>query len=101
MGLVNGYDDGRFGVGEQITRQDMAVMAYRAVGLAGKQLSETAEAEAFRDNEEIDGYAAEAVDVLQRAGVISGMEDGSFAPTKTASRAQAAKIIVGILEKTA
>lgn len=101
MGLVNGYDDGRFGVGEQITRQDMAVMAYRAVGLAGKQLSGTVEATALRDSNEIAGYAVEAIDALQRAGVISGMEDGSFAPTKTASRAQAAKIIVGILEKAA
>ncbi len=101
MGLVNGYDDGRFGVGEQITRQDMAVMAYRAVGLTGKQLAETVETAAFRDGDEIDGYAAQAVEALQRSGVISGMENGNFEPTETAGRAQAAKIIVGLLEKTA
>lgn len=101
IGLVNGYDDGRFGVGEQITRQDMAAMAYRAVGLTGKQLSETVEAAVFSDSSEISGYAVEAVTALQQAEVVSGMEDGGFAPRETASRAQAAKIIAGLLEKTA
>lgn len=99
IGLVTGYDDGRFGVGEQITRQDMAVMAYRAVGLMGKSLPEAVEAAAFRDSSEISGYAAEAVAALQQAGILSGMEDGSFAPAGTASRAQAAKIIAGLMDK--
>ncbi len=99
IGLVNGYEDGRFGVGEQITRQDMATMAYRAIGLVGKTLTATAKETAFSDVDAISDYAREAVTVLQRAGIISGMTDGSFAPEETASRAQAAKIIAGLQAK--
>ena len=47
----------------------------------------------FTDADSIAEYAAEAVDTLQQAGIINGMEDGSFAPAATATRAQAAKIL--------
>ena len=49
----------------------------------------------FSDAEEIN--YAEAVDVLTAIGVIEGMPDGSFDPTGTLTRAQAAKIIVYLL----
>ena len=34
LGVVQGIGDNKFGIGSNITRQDMAVMAYRAAQIA-------------------------------------------------------------------
>lgn len=92
-GIVNGMGNGSFGVGSTITRQDMAVMTYRAAMATGKAMDMANEAITFADNADIATYAAEAVTVMQRAGIINGMGGNTFAPTGTATRAQAAKIM--------
>lgn len=53
----------------------------------------------FTDTEEVSEYALLAVKSMYRAGIVSGMGDGSFNPKGYATRAQAAKIIYGILER--
>lgn len=98
MGIITGKDDGSFGTGENISREDMAVMILRALSSAGISLPETREGMVFTDNESISQYAAEAVDKLYRAGIISGFEDGSFAPKATATRAQAAVVISSAMQ---
>ncbi len=96
LGIVTGYEDGRFGVGEKITRQDMAVMLIRA--LANFDVSLTNEmAEEFADDSEISGYARGAVYAMKEAGVINGVGDDCFAPTQNASRAEAAKMLCELL----
>ncbi|NEW09334.1 carbohydrate-binding protein [Paenibacillus sp. SYP-B3998] len=93
LGIVNGKDDGTFGVNDNITREDMVVMVYRIsqqlnLTLASGQLSA-----AFTDQPQIASYAKAAVDAIKNAGIINGIEDGSFAPKDHASRAQAATMI--------
>ena len=56
LGLVEGQGGGVFGAGQTITRQDMAVMASRAVAAAGKTLPQT-EAVSLRDLSQVSGYA--------------------------------------------
>lgn len=46
-------------------------------------------------------YVAEAVSVLSSLDIINGYEDGTFRPNDTISRAEAAKMIVAMLNKTA
>lgn len=92
-GIVNGMDEGTFGVGKAITRQDMCVMIYRAAGLSAAEDNEK-----FSDDNEISDYAKEAVYALRENGAVSGVNDDEFAPHLTATRAQAAKIIYRILE---
>lgn len=92
-GVVNGLGDGSFGVGSTITRQDMAVMTYRAAMAQGKALDLVNEPVNFADTGDIATYAIEAVTVMQRAGIINGMGGNRFEPTGTATRAQAARII--------
>ena len=87
-GISNGLGDGRFGVGMLITRQDIAVMASRAAGIAAK-----AGTPEFADGADISEYAKESVSALASNGIISGMGDGAFAPKQNATRAQAAKIL--------
>lgn len=98
IGIINGYDDGSFGVNDNITRQDMAVIIYRAAQAAGKSFESMNEAIDFADGAYIADYAKEAVSVLQTAGIINGMSDTEFAPAENATRAQAAKITYEIIK---
>lgn len=98
LGLITGKADGAFGLNEQIQRQDMAVIIYRALKQAGYEPSDVSlEAVPFRDEDEISNYAKTSVQQLKQLGVISGLGDGQFGAQATASRAQAAVIIDNLL----
>lgn len=87
--LVFGISESRFGVGMPITRQDLAVMAYRAM-----KTDFVPEKEAtFSDFDEVSDYAKTAVMVLSEKGIISGDEKGNFRPKDNATRAEAARIL--------
>ena len=94
-GIANGQGEG-FGVGQNITRQDMAVMLYNTLKTSGYSGNTTSAQ--FTDSDMISDYAKDAVSVLVNAGAVNGMGDGSFAPRGNATRAQAAKIIFGVLD---
>ena len=96
LGIINGTSQRIFGVGEIITRQDMAVMLCSAMEKAGIPLPEGTMNAA--DQSEIASYAYEAVGKLTAAGIINGMEDGSFCPLEPCTRAQAATVIYRIGE---
>ena len=91
LGLSNGISAEVFGVGQSISRQDMAAMVVRAAQLAGVTIG-GGEQVSFTDAAEIDAYAADAVNQLAAAGLISGA-DGKFQPKSSLTREQAAKII--------
>lgn len=94
-GVIFGISEKSFGLGESITRQDAAVILSRIAKRAGKELS--AEEEPFADDAQIAQYAKESVYALRAAGIVSGMPDGSFSPNGALSRAQAAKMIYGLI----
>lgn len=91
LGVVSGYEDGTFGVGKRITRQEMAAMVYRLC--SNLRLDEFPPGVAFTDEAAIADWAKEAVSAMQRAGILSGDESGAFHPEDNATRAQAAKVI--------
>jgi len=47
----------------------------------------------FKDASSISKYAKNAVKTCQMAGIVSGYNDGTFGPKKTATRAEAAQIL--------
>lgn len=96
-GIVTGYDDGRFGIGEKITRQDMVTMLGRAANYAGTILENADDEPRFNDDTEIADYAKEAVYLMKRAEIVAGFDGENFAPSEYANRAQAAKVIFGLL----
>lgn len=96
LGIVLGNADGSFGLGTNITRQDMAVMIYRTFQMLGIDLT-TGNAQ-FNDAGEIASYAQTAVSALEKQGIINGMGDNTFAPAANATRAQAAKVIYVMME---
>ena len=94
VGVINGIGENLFGTGMNITREDMAVIAYRAAVEAGKITDAQRTKEfIFEDDSEISDYAKEAVYMLYDADIINGMGAEIFAPKEALTRAQAAKII--------
>jgi len=96
-GIISGYD-GKAGIGENITRQDMAVMVLRVFDKLDIDLEKYRETIVFRDRDKISGYAENAVNLLCETGILNGYEDGEFKPQKTLTRAESAKIICVILK---
>lgn len=95
-GIVNGISDTEFGVGLNITRQDMAVMIYNAMvkcGFSGEENQER-----YADDADISDYAKAAVSKLSKIGIINGTGDNMFSPKNTATRAEAAVITERALE---
>ena len=94
LGIIKGVDEDTFGIGSEITREQMAVIIHRAAAVKNKKFSTTTE-KTFADS--VADYADEAVKALSGAGIINGYEDGTFRGNKTATRAESAKIIYGYL----
>ena len=94
-GVVKGYSDTVFGKNDNITRQDLAVIIYRAALNEGIEFDSTNTD--FSDYEEVADYAKEAVAALAGTGVVNGI-DGAFVPSGFATRAEIAKILTGFLD---
>lgn len=95
LNVTAGMGDGTFGVGQQITRQDMALMLYRTLVDEGVAVDSTPSS--FTDSDAIAEYARDAVYALKNLGVINGYEDGSFGPERPATRAETAVMFYNTL----
>ena len=93
-GLCKGVGNGKFGTGAQLSRQDMCVILSNALKLKQTENIELP----FEDLEQISDYAIEAVGALYKLGVVNGVSETHFDPRGIANRAQAAKVIYGVLD---
>ncbi len=92
-GIVTGYSADVFGIGDNITREDICVIIHRAA-FDGKTAQSTA---AFGDRIGIADYAAGAVDYLYEAGIVNGDDDGNFNPKNNATRAEIAAMLYRLI----
>ncbi|MEG2380850.1 MAG: S-layer homology domain-containing protein [Oscillospiraceae bacterium] len=98
-GMINGSDDKRFGIGEDITREDICTIIYRLLGDKLNNMETIEVADNFVDRDEFSIYAIESIDSLSQHNIVLGMEDGSFKPKHYATRAEVAVIIDRLLER--
>lgn len=91
-GIAFGKDETTFGIGELITREQIAAMCARIIGKTSDELTED-----FADSDDISEYAKDGVMLMKKLGVIKGNESGEFKPKSYATRAEAAQIIYGII----
>ena len=96
-GIVNGVSDTEFAPGDNITREQLAVILYRYAAYQGYDVSQRADLSGFGDAESISGYAQEALSWAHAQGLVLGFEDGSLRPQGTASRAQIAAVLMRFL----
>jgi len=95
-GIINGVGDSLFGVGQEISRQDMAVMICRAYNIALKE--ENPSNALFDDWNEVSDYAQSSIAAMIESGIINGISETELAPKATATRAQAAVMIYKVIQ---
>ncbi|MDY3929869.1 MAG: S-layer homology domain-containing protein [Clostridia bacterium] len=96
-GIIKGQGD-IFGIGDNITRQDMAVIMYRVAKNNGLDLGAKSERK-LSDIDSCSDYAREAIDTMYKANYINGVSEGIYQPMDNATRAQAVKIIYNLIKK--
>ena len=88
LGIVTGYNDGCFGPGDPITRQQMAVMLYRFARALGMDTVQSgADARGFDDFQQVSAYAEEAIAWAANAAILRGA-DNRLMPQAPCTRAQ-------------
>ena len=106
-GYTSGVDEGCFRPDRPVSRQELAVMAWRYAEWAGMDTTDPdpVPLESTTDWESADSWALEALTWTAATGVLSGFDnqDGtkSIKPFGTATRAQAAKVFVMLSDQPA
>ncbi|AWB46491.1 hypothetical protein DCC85_21520 [Paenibacillus sp. CAA11] len=94
-GLIKGEGNGQFGLGQNLSRQDMAVLFTRALGTDvtgyGANLK-------FSDSSSIADYAKDAVGAAVQLGLLNGVGNNTFNPTGSADRASVAAVASKFLD---
>lgn len=86
-GWISGTGENMFLPGSKISREDAAVIIYRAYAVSGDKTV------TFSDEKEISAYALEAIKALSQAGILTGDETGRVNPKKSVSRGEIAAIL--------
>lgn len=100
-GLIDGMTPDRFEPDAVLTREQMAVMIWRAYvhlhAVKGKEVK-TDQLQRFADRERISEWAVQAAALSYESGLIQGTDSGTFDPLGVATRAQTAVIIKRLLQ---
>lgn len=91
LGIVTGFENNVFAPSQSISREQGAVIIYRALKLVGAL--DAGEPITFDDAAEFSDYSKEAIEKLSGAKIINGKGNNLFAPLDNLTRAEAAKII--------
>ena len=95
-GVVNGVSETEFGVGQNISREQLTTMLYRYAQMEKGTLSVKGDLTSFSDWQSVSEYATEGLRWAVGEGIING-SDGALMPQGNATRAQCAKIMVVFL----
>lgn len=100
MGVASGNPDGTFDPESNITRQDMMILAKKALEIANNEelKGDSAVLEKFADKGDISAYAADSLAAMVQAEIVSGTGN-NIEPKANTTRAQAAVIICKMLDK--
>lgn len=97
-GVVQGYSDTEFRPTREISREQLASILYRYAQLKGYDTSEQADLSAYADAADVSGYALDGMRWAVAKGLISGVTESTLAPGGSATRAQAAMILMRFCE---
>lgn len=95
IGIISGFDDTTFGVGQNIKRQDIMAILYRI--MVAKGYSVNTSPISYTDANDIYDYAKDAVYALANAGVVSGY-NGAINPNGEATRAEVAVMVSNFIK---
>ncbi|QKS43852.1 S-layer homology domain-containing protein [Paenibacillus cellulosilyticus] len=87
-GIIEGYSDGTFQPKKLVSREEAAVMLFRAF-----QLASSAGETAIADQDKLHSWSKDAVLSMLDAGYIKGYADGTFGGAKSITRAEAVTLL--------
>ena len=93
-GIVGGYGDGRFGTNDSITREQFAAILHRYAVVKNVDVSQAVPISEFTDAKSVSSWALEGVQWAVGAGLMNGTGNNALSPAGTATRAQAATILM-------
>ena len=88
-GLLKGTGNDQFSLGEDLTRESLAVLFIRALGVDATGKGSNLE---FKDAGSISAWAKDAVGAAVEFSLINGFPNGTFSPQQNATREQSAFI---------
>lgn len=97
-GIVNGVGTGVFAPNSSITREQMAVMLYNYVKAMGIELPQNESEAGFNDQTKVSAWAVEAIQSMQKAGIIQGDNKNNCNPKVQATRAEVATMLHRFME---
>ncbi|MDL2273567.1 S-layer homology domain-containing protein [Oscillospiraceae bacterium OttesenSCG-928-G22] len=97
-GIVGGYDAETFGPDDNITREQAAVILERYMAFAKINIATTDEYRIFADEDDISDYAKNAIQLMNKLGIMNGVGENTINPQGDASRAEVAAMLHRFLE---
>jgi len=102
-GIVTGYQNGKFGVGDKITREQLVAFLYRYAQYRSVDTSVSASAKVeisrqYSDYSSVSDWAEDYVVWAIENGVIKGKNGAYIAPGGSALRCEVAQIIYNIFD---
>ena len=96
QGIIKGKSQTQFGLGDTITKQEMAVMVYNTLVCFDSTLFDEKQVEGYLDESSIADYAKEAVKKLKALGILEGE---IFEPTQIVTRSEACSMLYKMIEQ--
>ncbi|RYG72941.1 M20/M25/M40 family metallo-hydrolase [Lentibacillus lipolyticus] len=93
QGIVQGYDNGKFGQWDDVTRQQVAVMMYQAFDLKAPEKQVMDRILSGYDDVDSNHPYAEQIAAVTEAGIFKG-NNGSFHPNQSITRQQVASVLL-------
>lgn len=100
-GMIAGYNDKTFGLGDAVTREQLATILFRYAQMKGFDVTEKADLTGYADNAAVNDYAVEAMRWANAKGIVNGMTETSLNPQATATRAQVAAMLMNFCKNAA
>jgi len=97
-GITQGYEDGSFGVNDNVTRQQLALFLRRFAANEKLDVSAAADLSGYGDASAVADWAAEALAWANAEGLVTGSTGDLLLPGNDATRAQVAVILKRFVE---
>ena len=98
--IVNGYEDGRFGPNDNVTREQIATILYRYATYKGYDTENTGSIANFSDAAKVSSWANTAISWAVGEELMNG-DNGALRPQGNATRAEIAALLMRFCENIA
>ena len=100
QGWMNGYTDGSFRPNENVTRVQLAAMLFRFAQYQSRDIQGRGDLNSYQDSSSVQAWAKEAIQWAVAKGLISGKSGARLDPSGSATRAEAAAVLVRFLRQS-